>query len=210
MAGGYVADAPKKVSRISIMIARWWFQIFFIFIPTWGRFQFWLIFFRWVKTTNQIMIVFDMFSSLRFKVIGWWSLISQHLPRNKYILKTSSSRFIGVEWTYLGVTYWEIIWTYLLTNWNDLIQHKPFKGPCSIACYIRCIALRNHSHGFLSVASNPTKITFVCLLHMYLNPPRLWNWSPKKPLKTRPFGTELWHPNGGSTWRIIPGLVSVQ
>ena len=25
---------------------RWWFQIFFIFTPIWGRFQFWLIFFR--------------------------------------------------------------------------------------------------------------------------------------------------------------------
>ena len=33
---------------------RWWFQIFFIFIPTWGRFPIWLIFFRWVETTNQI------------------------------------------------------------------------------------------------------------------------------------------------------------
>ena len=32
--------------------ARWWFQIFFIFIPSWGRFPFWLIFFRWVETTN--------------------------------------------------------------------------------------------------------------------------------------------------------------
>ena len=26
-------------------ITRWWFQIFFIFIPTWGRFPFWLFFF---------------------------------------------------------------------------------------------------------------------------------------------------------------------
>ena len=32
----------------------WWFQFFLkIFIPTWGRFPFWLIFFRWVETTNQ-------------------------------------------------------------------------------------------------------------------------------------------------------------
>ena len=30
----------------------WWFQTFFIFIPTWGRFPIWLIFFRWVETTN--------------------------------------------------------------------------------------------------------------------------------------------------------------
>ena len=32
---------------------RWWFHIVFIFIPIWGRFQFWPMFFRWVETTNQ-------------------------------------------------------------------------------------------------------------------------------------------------------------
>ena len=28
---------------------RWWFQIFFTFTPTWGRFPFWPIFFRGLK-----------------------------------------------------------------------------------------------------------------------------------------------------------------
>ena len=32
---------------------RWWFQIFFIFIPIWGDDPIWLIFFRWVETANQ-------------------------------------------------------------------------------------------------------------------------------------------------------------
>ena len=32
---------------------RWWFQIVFIFIPSWGRFPFWRIFFKWVEITNQ-------------------------------------------------------------------------------------------------------------------------------------------------------------
>ena len=35
---------------------RWWFQIFFIFTPTWGRFPIWpiwLIFFKGVEATNQ-------------------------------------------------------------------------------------------------------------------------------------------------------------
>ena len=36
---------------------RWWFQTCFIFIPTWGRFPFWLIFFRWVETTNQWNVI---------------------------------------------------------------------------------------------------------------------------------------------------------
>ena len=34
------------------MFSRWWFQIFVIFTPTWGRFRYWLIFFKWVETTN--------------------------------------------------------------------------------------------------------------------------------------------------------------
>ncbi len=37
---------------------RWWFQRFFIFIPIWGRFPFWLIFFRWVETTNQLRLIY--------------------------------------------------------------------------------------------------------------------------------------------------------
>ena len=35
-------------------IFRWWFQRFFIFNLTWGNDANWLIFFRWVETTNQI------------------------------------------------------------------------------------------------------------------------------------------------------------
>ena len=31
----------------------WWFQIFLIFTPTWGNDPIWLIFFKWVETTNQ-------------------------------------------------------------------------------------------------------------------------------------------------------------
>ena len=35
-------------------LTRWWFQIFFIFTPTWGNDPIWLIFFRWVETTNEL------------------------------------------------------------------------------------------------------------------------------------------------------------
>ena len=34
-------------------VPRWWFQIFVIFIPTWGNDPIWRIFFRWVETTRQ-------------------------------------------------------------------------------------------------------------------------------------------------------------
>ena len=53
---GYIQQSfqKKKCWRVK-WITRLWFQIFFIFTPNWGRFPLWLIFFRWVETTNQIM-----------------------------------------------------------------------------------------------------------------------------------------------------------
>ena len=33
-------------------MTRWWFQVFFIFTPIWGRFPIWLICLKWVETTN--------------------------------------------------------------------------------------------------------------------------------------------------------------
>ena len=36
------------------ILTRWWFQIFFIFTRTWGNDPIWLIFFKWVQTTNQL------------------------------------------------------------------------------------------------------------------------------------------------------------
>ena len=66
----------KPISRC---ISRWWFQFFLVFTPIWGRFPFWLLFFRWVETTNKIYVyskyfylyiyilvyVYDIF------VVGW-------------------------------------------------------------------------------------------------------------------------------------------
>ena len=46
----------------------WWFQTFFIFIPIWGRFPFWLIFFKGVETTNQIKTC----CSTHGKNYSWW------------------------------------------------------------------------------------------------------------------------------------------
>ncbi len=54
---GYYEEQQSKgghlASKCSPSFSRWWFQILFIFIPTWGRFPFGLIFFKWVETTNQ-------------------------------------------------------------------------------------------------------------------------------------------------------------
>ena len=44
--------------------SNWWFQIFFIFTPTFGNDPIWLIFFIWVETTNQLVVdVVSMFFS---------------------------------------------------------------------------------------------------------------------------------------------------
>ena len=42
----------KKTPSNPPTISRWWFQIFFIFTPIWGRFPIWLICFKWVESTN--------------------------------------------------------------------------------------------------------------------------------------------------------------
>ena len=49
----FIQLPPKSVCLFS----RWWFQIFLIFTSIWGRFPIWLIFFRWVETTNQFFLV---------------------------------------------------------------------------------------------------------------------------------------------------------
>ena len=46
---------PIFFSIVAVTLTRWWFQIFFMFTLTWGRFPIWLIFFRSVETTNQLM-----------------------------------------------------------------------------------------------------------------------------------------------------------
>ena len=62
---------PYEITRkwaIGWRLTRWWFQTFFMFTLIWGGFQFWLIFFKGVETTNKLSISsygFEMF--LAFK-----------------------------------------------------------------------------------------------------------------------------------------------
>ena len=51
----FLAGALLVSGRVFLKL-RWWFQIFFIFTPSWGRFPFWLISFKRVETTNQFWI----------------------------------------------------------------------------------------------------------------------------------------------------------
>ena len=58
--------ARKIASDNASVLHWWWFQIFLIVIPIWVRFPWWLIFFRWVETTNQYYIcVFERWHVLK-------------------------------------------------------------------------------------------------------------------------------------------------
>ena len=74
--------------------SRWWFQRFLIFTPTWGNDQIWLIFFRWVETTDQITLAtfsgtlgcFWLFNTLEEVVLP---LESQKQKHTVHLLKKS-------------------------------------------------------------------------------------------------------------------------
>ena len=61
---------------IVLHITRWWSQVCFISIPTWGNDPIWLIFFRCVETTNQIILCAytSVLSWFTFYMIIYYSL----------------------------------------------------------------------------------------------------------------------------------------
>ena len=72
-------EMGKLFGRL-IITTRWWFQIFVIFTPIWGRFPFWLIFFKWVETTNQTIT--NIFRHHSQDMLWWlcalWACICVH------------------------------------------------------------------------------------------------------------------------------------
>ena len=87
---------PSTLTNTST--TRWWFQIFLIFTLTWGRFPIWLLFFRWVETTNQtIMSVYHSLLSRPWSLdrFGFtrihWSPDSQ--PRERTVFQSPCQRF---------------------------------------------------------------------------------------------------------------------
>ena len=57
------------------------FKHFFIFTPIWGRFPIWLIFFRWVETTNLKMIRVKLRRPAKSSFcwcLRWWRLHVRH------------------------------------------------------------------------------------------------------------------------------------
>ena len=53
---GFGLRKPRKIVGLEghdPSFTSWWFQRFFMFNPTWGDDPIWLIFSRWVETTNE-------------------------------------------------------------------------------------------------------------------------------------------------------------
>ena len=52
LTGGVTSKMKERVTCRDHSITSWWFQICFMFTPTWGNDPIWLICFKWVETTN--------------------------------------------------------------------------------------------------------------------------------------------------------------
>ena len=89
--------------------SRWWFQIFFIFTPSWGRFLFWLMFFYWVETTNQYrtqkvprhmrewkvtLLPLDFFQSYHTwgSLFGWYMFLGSSPTSSQSVWKPRAAR----------------------------------------------------------------------------------------------------------------------
>ena len=55
-------DQQQRNKQSYDVFTGWWFQTFYIFHNIWDNPSHWLIFFKMVKTTNQIHVVFVVFS----------------------------------------------------------------------------------------------------------------------------------------------------
>ena len=60
-------NLTKIAIFFGLIFSRWRYQIFFIFTPTCGNDLFWLLFFKWVETTNQFLLVLSRKSNLATK-----------------------------------------------------------------------------------------------------------------------------------------------
>ena len=86
--------SKKLLGFCAVYRSGWWFQFFLMFSPTWGNDPIWLIFFRWVETTNRRCFSFSeirVFSSSR--AVSWLRVV--------ILYPVSLSHRIHVWYTYL-------------------------------------------------------------------------------------------------------------
>ena len=92
---------PVFVSRTPSVVqdplSRCWFQTFFIFTPIWGRFPFWLIFFKGVETANQIIVLGEVLDPKRLGGPQWWWHPGLGAPLRSQVLARRQSRRVLVS-----------------------------------------------------------------------------------------------------------------
>ena len=155
-------------------LSRWWFQIFFIFTPTWGNDSIWLIFFRWVETTNQVIysikyLILQVFGSSMFRLSGtfspqelqqrlpalvWWAgcgRVTLHQRYPKIEIEMSSNE--QLQWYYMMVSTIIIeFWPRSLRGWSN----KTWRFSCDPPCWNQPTPLENG--GRMSEWSCPKKM----------------------------------------------------
>ena len=149
-------------------ISSWWFQTFFIFTPTCGNDPIWLIFFRWVETTNQIRIIstnlivssrfysISRYISLRFSVdVSDWTSCFQlkyTAPKSDVIVLGKLIHQSCWCWWYgpmviliAVVLAWTIPWSnesflsFIHWSFASIYQWLPEKKHCPFCVGILCI-----------------------------------------------------------------------
>ena len=131
----------------NIIYTRWWFQIFLIFTPIWGRFPFWLMFFRWVETTNQYIIWGFLAYQSHGMLLYWWAFFSESPPRpsaGSQEARTNAPSFVWASWQ-----WWNMRKIFQSKHWQEWLD------PCTernMARLTNCCSLDNHlatQHGYV-------------------------------------------------------------
>ena len=153
--------------RLAIFYPGWWFQLFFIFTPIWGRFTIWLIFFRWVETTNQYRLY-------------------HHFPRS-YIAKSWNlpQKYLIMVHTHLQIHHPKGRGTPLSTLLTR-VGHT-----------LSCAATQDQRRGAYSVEKNSQMMRVWSYGEQWWYPPwnkhSTWKWAPENGRFKRPiFRGDMW------------------
>ena len=145
--------SSKPSRRYSDSMTGWWFQTFFIFHNIWDNPSHWLIFFKMVKTTNQMKSIPPWRSCKTFQMIRIWPWPPNRSIRS--VMTFSQSEFTydfnwpcrsfnslaGCELTFSNTTG-NIPQVNLNFNWQPT---KFFTSSCSLA-YPRASARQRADH----------------------------------------------------------------
>ena len=122
----------EEITTKTVIYWRWWFQIFLIFTTIWGRFPIWLIFSRWVETTNQYTVWrfvsifpfgFFSFNTPVPRCSRWSSTPSMCLSRKglKWSFGRRSQVISGPNWICKGS---DALWIYInIHHLQILLKH---------------------------------------------------------------------------------------